>query len=137
MPKVTITAKATVKDEDGKPVVDPETNKAKTIEGSASYDFGEDLDGLVAVCRGDKEVVKSNAIANMTVGIQALIRTAILAGISPEGLQIKVDSYVPGIAASKTIVDPLEAAAKAFDTWTPEQQQAYLTELGQRVAGAE
>jgi hypothetical protein len=124
-----ITARVSQVDENGNKVVDEE-GKAVMLEGSAMYDFGGDLEGLLEKAKGNKEAIYSNAVANLKVTVQSLMRTAISAGASPEALQAKVTAFVPGVAMAKQVVDPIEAAKAAFGTWDPEKQRAFLEQLG-------
>ena len=123
-----ITARVSQSDDEGKKIVDDE-GKAVMLEGSAMYDFGGDLEGLLEKAKGNKEAVFTNAVANLKVTVQSLMRTAIAAGASPEALQAKVTAFIPGVAMAKQVVDPIEAAKAAFGTWDAEKQRVFLEQL--------
>ena len=122
----TIIAKFLVKDAEGKIMKDDE-GKNVYESATADYDFGTDLDGLIALC--NDEVVRSNAIANITVTIQSRIRALKKAGNSPDQIQAEIDKFVPGVAAPKVAVDPLVAAAALFSTMSDEKKSEFLKSL--------
>jgi hypothetical protein len=122
----TIIAKFLIKDAEGNVLKDDE-GKNTYETASADYNFGADLNELIALC--SDEVVRSNAIANITVTLQSRIRSLKKAGNSPDQIQAGVDKFVPGVAAPKVAVDPLVAAASLFSTMSDEKKKEFLKSL--------
>lgn len=129
MAKETITARYAQK-VDGKFKLDGDGKKVMT-EMSAEYDFGGNLEGLIAIAKGNKEAVFSNAVANLKVVIQSLMRGLHGQGSTPDAIAKEVASYVPGVAVRKAAADPVAAAKMAFAGMSPEKQKAFLKELQQ------
>ena len=98
------------------------------IPVTINYDFGETLEDLVSKCRGDKEVVRSNAISNIVITIQSGMRRLALKGYDQSYIQEYFNSYTPGKAASRTI-DVNAAFAAAFSQKSVAEQEAELEKL--------
>lgn len=125
--KETVEARYQLKDENDNAILDEE-GKATYATCQVEYDFGDDLDGAVALCGAD--VVFSNYKANSKVALQGIMRTAKKAGLSDEGIQAKVAAWKPGMVAERTVVDPSTAIQNAWETWSPEKKAEFLAKLG-------
>lgn len=99
-------------------------HKGKSAQ--ASYDFGDTLADTLKLF-GD-EVVRTNAIANIRVGLQNIMRTAIKQGLGPEQIQAKVSVWKPGMA-KLDFSDPKATAMAAFNSMSPEEQAAFVKDL--------
>ena len=93
MAEESITARVSQIDDSGNKIID-EDGKTVMMEGSATYDFGSNLAGLLEKAKGNEDAVFTNAVANLKVTIQSLMRTAIGAGATPEALQAKVTAFI-------------------------------------------
>ena len=121
-----VTAKITLKDEEGNNIKDDE-GKLTYEEATVDFDFGDDLDAAVELC-GD-EVVFSQYCSAARVALQGVIRLKIKAGLSPDAIQDAISSWKPGMVMARTAVDPLEAVLSAAATWSPEKRQEYIDKL--------
>lgn len=118
-----ITAKATKK-VDGQP--------DQVLQATIVMDFGETLDDLIAKCNGNPEVVRSNAIANIVIGVQSGIRSKLLKGYDQSTIQEHFNNYVPGVAASRT-VDISQAYFASLSTKSEAEQEAELERLREEL----
>lgn len=111
-----------VLNEEGKPV---------EIGHKATYHDIATLDDLVVLC-GDGEtgeaIVLSNAMAQITTAIQALMRRVAIAG---GDVQAAVDAYIPGVKAARSSVDHMSKATTAYSKMTKEEREAFITMLEQ------
>lgn len=80
------------------------------------------------------QVVKSNFEANVTVSVQAIMRTGMKKGETQEALQLRLANYKPGVAQRGAIVDPVQAFMAKFAASTPEEKKKLLAELTARAA---
>ena len=127
MARQEVEARLQIKDETGNVVMDEE-GKPTWASALVSYDFGDTLDDAVALC--GKEAVHSNYVANAKVGLQAIVRAKIKAGLVGDQIQAIVDGWKPGMVVEKTSVSPETAIKNAFANWSPEKRAAFLAELG-------
>ena len=127
MAKETITAKYAQKI-DGEFKLDADGKKIYT-EVPAEFDFGETLEDLVKIAKGNKDAIYSNAVANLRVVLQAVIRTKHQAGFTPDQIQKEITDYVPGVAVRKVAADPIAAAKQAFAGMSEDKQKAFIKEL--------
>ncbi len=97
-------------------------------EGSLQYDFGDNLADCVEKF-GD-EVVFSNAVAQMKIGLQARMRAYLAEG---KGVEALAAMWKPGVQMPKS-VDPIAAAKAAFATMSPEERLAMIAKI-QEMAG--
>lgn len=111
--------------------------KAKLSDGErqfvGSYDFGENLDQMVE--KFGKEVVMTNARANMVITAQSVCRRGIKAGKSDAEIQDILTAWKPGVQAA-AISDPLGALERAFAAATPEKQAELLKAVQERLKAA-
>lgn len=112
------------------------TAKAPKVEKEAtiSVDLGENVQDAIA--RFGEEVVFSNYIANVKIGVQSGIRRYLEAGKTTEEIQQAYDSWKPG-ATMDRVVDPVAALAKKMSTMTAEEQAAMFEQLRAKLAGAQ
>lgn len=84
------------------------------------------------------EAVKSNAVRNWIVTIQAGVRRGLEKGKSETELQTVFKSAKMGAVTmvGGGIVDPLQAALAKSATMTPEELQAFIKQLQTQAAGA-
>ena len=121
-----------------KDIKDKAGNKVK-YSASADYDFGADVKDAIRL--HDEAVVHSNYIANGTVRIQAVLRSAIEAEVTkgntkPEQIQAaatqKMAGYKLGVAIDRTV--DIEAAFMA--KWTSMTREERAEQL-QKMKAAE
>jgi hypothetical protein len=112
------------------------TAKAPKIEKEATIvvDAGENLQD--ARDRFGDEVVFSNYLANIKIGVQSGIRRYLEAGLSQEAIQEKFSNWKPGVTMDR-VVDPVATLASRFAKMTPEEQAAAFKELKNRLAGGQ
>lgn len=108
--------------------------KAKTAGGepvTCKYDFGDSLEDLIALCdKGDADgnaVVLSNAVANMTIAIQDVIRAGLKAEKSQAEIQKEVSAWTPGI--KKRGKSKSEKLKEEFESLSAEEKQEMLARL--------
>ena len=118
MAQVEVTAK------DGK----DEGAKAATV----LVDLGENAQD--AIERFGADVVFSNYIANVKIGVQAGIRRYLKAGIDPAGIQAKFDNFKPGVTMDR-IVDPIAALANKMAAMTQEEREEAFATLRAKIEG--
>jgi len=106
--------------------------KAPKIEKEATVvvDLGENLEDAVA--RFGAEVVFSNYIANVKIGVQSGIRRYLEAGKTNEEIQTVFDTYKPGVTMDR-VVDPVAALAAKFSKMSPEEQAQAFEDLKARL----
>jgi len=132
-------------------VNDVATEPAKTDEGTievsaklgkaadgpsatVSYVFGGDL--AAAEAKFGADVVLSNAVANMKVTLQSIIRRMLKAGNNAADIQKAVASWVPGVAIARAAVNPIEAIKAKFRGASPADRMKLIAEL-QEIADGE
>jgi len=110
----------------------PKVNKEATITISVP-ETGEE-----ALQMFGGEAVKSNAIRNWIVTIQAGVRRGLEKGKSEDELKTVFKSAKMGAVTmvGGGIVDPLQAALAKSATMTPEELQAFIKQLQSQAAGA-
>lgn len=128
--KQSVEAKYQIKDENGNAVLDEE-GKPTWAGAIVSYDFGDTLDDAIALC--GREVVHSQYMANARVGLQAIVRAKVKAGLSQDQIQSAVNAWKPGMVVEKTTVDPLVAFSNAFKAGSPEKRAELLAMLGVEI----
>lgn len=95
-----------------------------------AYEFGKDLEQMIE--RFGKEVVFSQARAEMVVKMQAVMRSYLVGGKDPKEI---LGMWKPGVAMPKTAVNKEVATLNYFDGLDPEAQKAMLEKLMAKVAG--
>lgn len=128
--KQKVEARYQLKDTEGNTILDEE-GKPSWAGAEVSYDFGDTLDDAVALC--GKEVVHSQYMANAKVGLQAIVRAKLKAGLNSEQIQAIVDSWKPGMVTEKVTVDPFVAFSNAFKAGSPEKRAELLAMLGVEI----
>lgn len=126
MAKETVSAKYAVKDVEGNNIKDAE-GKTTYATCSAEYDFGENITELMKMA--GEEAVFTNAVANMRIGLQTRIRSLHKTGLTPDAIQDQVNSWIPGVAAPKVVVDPIQNTISQFANWPKAKQQEFLKKL--------
>lgn len=126
MAKETVSAKYAVKDAEGNIVKDAEGKTTYAI-CNAEYDFGENITELMK--KAGEDAVFTNSVANMRVSLQSRIRSLHKAGLTPDAIQDQVNSWVPGVAAAKVAVDPIQNTISQFANWPKAKQQEFLKKL--------
>ena len=95
---------------------------------SVQYDFGDDLDAMVK--RFGAAIVHDKARANMAVGLQSVIRTAIDDGKKGKDLQAIADAWTPGIRkAAKPKTEKLKGAYQDLSEEQREELLAMINDL--------
>ena len=102
------------------PAKDGKPEKSATI----NYDFGENL--AKAVEMFGEDVVFSNAVANMKVRLQAVMRSHLENNKVVEDL---VTGWKPGQVTTGGKIDPVSAVKDAFAGMSPEDKKAFLAQL--------
>lgn len=91
---------------------------------TGTYNFGETLEDLVIVCDDSEEVVRLNAIQQIVVKIQSVMRTAALAG---KDVQEALSNFVPGIPTPK--MSPTDRLIKDVGKLDQAAKEALLAKL--------
>jgi len=109
--------------------------KAPKLEKEAAVmvDLGENVQD--AISRFGEEVVFSNYIANVKIGVQSGIRRYLEAGLSQEEIQSKFENYKPGVTMDR-VVDPVAAMAAKLSKMSPEERAAAFEELRRKIEAA-
>ena len=102
-------------------------------EATVLVDLGENLED--ATSRFGAEVVFSNYLANVKIGVQSGIRRYIKAGMVDNDIQAKFDNYKPGVTLDR-VVDPIAAMAAKLVKMTPEEREAAFAALKEKIAAA-
>lgn len=104
------------------------TAKAPKVEKEATIivDLGETVEDAIA--RFGAEVVFSNYLANVKIGVQSGIRRYLEAGIAAGDVQAKFENYKPGVTLDR-VVDPIAAMAAKLQKMTPEEREAAFAAL--------
>ena len=89
---------------------------------SVNFEVGKELDAMVKKFGAD--VVYDKARANMVVGLQSVVRSAIDAGTKGADLQKVADSWVPGIR--KAAKPKTEKLKEEYANLSDEQKQELL-----------
>lgn len=110
------------------------TAKAPKLDKEATVlvDLGENA--ADAIARFGEDVVFSNYIANVKIGVQSGIRRYIEAGLSPEDIQAKFDNFKPGTTMDR-VVDPIAALAAKMSKMTPEEREEAFNKLKAKISG--
>jgi len=108
--------------------------KAPKVEKEATImvDLGENAEDAIA--RFGADVVFSNYLANVKIGVQSGIRRYLEAGLDQDAIQGKFDDYKPGVTLDR-VVDPVAALANKMAKMTPEEQEEAFTKLRAKIAG--
>jgi len=107
-------------------VIEVSAKKEGFDEVTVTYDFGVNLDAMVASVGAD--VVFTNARANFKITLQGLIRRYLAAGKSGAEITEIVKGWKPGMQMERT-VDPLGAARRAMSGMSDEDKQAFIDNL--------
>jgi hypothetical protein len=108
-------------------VIKAKTGKSDRIfEGTIDL-HDESLDTMKTAFGDD--AVKSAAISDMIIAVQALIRSCIEKGKSDQEIQALINSWKPGVKTSLGPADPVEVLMKKFHAMTPEEQTAFQKDL--------
>jgi len=101
-------------------------------EATILVDLGDDA--ADAIVKFGDDVVFSNYLANTKVGIQSGIRRCIEAGLAPNEIQTKYDTFKPGVTVDR-VVDPVAAMAAKLSKMSPEEQEAAFAALRAKISG--
>ena len=107
--------------------------EGRVFEGEVEL-HDETLDTLIEWIGVD--AVRTNAVANIVIEYQSLIRACIEKGKSDAEIQAIIDAKKPGVKASLGPADPVESVMKKFNTMTPEEQLAFQKDLIERLKKA-
>ncbi len=102
-----------------------------TTSATVSYDFGESLEDLTALC--DKKIIRDHAVRQMVTSLRSKVKQLLLAGKDIDEIQEVINSWRPGDVVVRTKKDPMAAAAAIFETLSEEDQLSYLRKLGANV----
>ena len=102
-------------------------------EATVLVDLGENLED--ATSRFGAEVVFSNYLANVKIGVQSGIRRYIKAGLDDDAIQTKFDAYKPGVTLDR-VIDPIAAMAAKLVKMTPEERKEAFAALKAKIAAA-
>jgi hypothetical protein len=108
------------------------TAKAPKVEKEATVmvDLGENVQD--AIDRFGADVVFSNYIANVKIGVQSNIRRYLEAGLDQDAIQEKLNSFKPGVTMERN-VDPFSAMVNKLKAMTDEERLAKLAELKEKL----
>ena len=104
----------------------PKVSKEATI----IVDLGEDVDDAIA--RFGKDVVFSNYLANVKIGVQSGIRRYLEAGKTQDEVQAAFATYKPGATLDR-VVDPLASLAKKMESMSAEEQEDIFAKLREKL----
>ena len=123
--KLSVTAQVPANEKKGTPQLGPVTISVEcpTTAGEMIKMFGD-------------EAVKTNAVANWTVTLQANIRGGLKRGETQEQMQVRLGAAKMGVAAKGIKVDPQQAYLALFQSATPEDQAKMIKELTQKAQKA-
>lgn len=107
-------------------VIEVSAKKEGFDEVTITYDFGKDLDEMVAKFGG--EVAFTNARANMKITLQSIMRRLLAAGKSSEEIAATCAEWKPGVQLERT-VDPVSVARKAMSNMNEDEKQAFIQKL--------
>jgi hypothetical protein len=102
-------------------------------EATVLVDLGENA--ADAIARFGEEVVFSNYLANVKIGVQSGIRRYLEAGLDGNAIQAKFDSFKPGVTLDR-VVDPIAAMAAKLSKMTPEEREAAFAALRAKIEAA-
>ena len=98
-------------------------------EGILQYDFGDGLSD--AIEKFGDEVVFTNAVAQMKIGLQARMRAYLAEGKDVASLAAM---WKPGVQLPKS-VDPVAAVKGAFATMSDEEKAALIAQIQAMAKG--
>lgn len=104
----------------------------KEREAAVMVDLGENVQD--AIDRFGADVVFSNYIANVKIGVQSGIRRYIENDMSDEDIQAKFDTFKPGVTMDR-VVDPIAALAKKMAAMSDEERETAFAELRKKIEG--
>jgi len=112
-----------------------EITATKVIEGVEKsgtflFDFGADVNEAIA--KFGAEVVFSNFKRSSIITAQAAIRRLLEAGKTQDEIEEAMKAWAPGVSLERTI-DPVRALQNKFATMSPEEQQALIDQLMQKM----
>jgi hypothetical protein len=109
------------------------TAKAPKLDKEATVlvDLGENVEDAIA--RFGAEVVFSNYLANVKIGVQSAIRRYLEANIAANDIQAKFDTFKPGVTLDR-VVDPVASLANKLKTMSPEEQEAIFASLRAKLS---
>lgn len=99
---------------------------------TATYDFGDSVEDAIGKFTGD--VVFTNAIANMKVTAQSIIRRALKAGKNAADIQAIVSAWKPGVAIQR-VSDPMGALRNRLKGASPEERKGIIAEVKELIEG--
>ena len=102
-------------------------------EATVLVDLGESVED--AISRFGGEVVFSNYLANVKIGVQSGIRRYIKAGLADADIQVKFDNYKPGVTMDR-VIDPIAAMAAKMLKMTAEEREEAFAVLKAKIAAA-
>jgi hypothetical protein len=100
-------------------------------EAKILVDLGETAEDAIA--RFGAEVVFSNYLANVKIGVQSAIRRYLEAGLDGDAIQAKFENYKPGVTLDR-VVDPVAALAAKLAKMTPEEQEEAFAKLRAKLS---
>jgi hypothetical protein len=103
-------------------------------EAAIMVDLGDNAQD--AIDRFGAEVVFSNYLANVKIGVQSGIRRYLEAGLGQDEIQAKFENYKPGVTMDR-VVDPVAALANKMKSMTPEEQAALFAQLREKLEAAQ
>lgn len=108
---------------------------SENLSVEVTYDFGDGLEDLIDLCSAGEQdggkVVFLNAVQNMTVTLQSLLRRHLKGGKSQEEIQALVDEWTPG-AVSRTRKSAPAKAATLIDNMNDDDLQKTLQLIKER-----
>ena len=109
------------------------TKQIGDVEKSATiaFDFGADVNA--AIEKFGAEVVFSNFKRSAVITAQAAIRRYMEAGKTQEEIVEAMKAWAPGVSLERSI-DPVKALQNRFATMSPEEQQALVAQLMEKMA---
>jgi hypothetical protein len=110
--------------------------KAPKVEKEAEImvDLGENLED--ATSRFGAEVVFSNYLSNVVIGVQAGIRRYLDKGKTVEEIQGIFNTYKPGTTLER-VVDPMALIAKQMEGKSEEEMNAFFEKLRAKIHGGQ
>lgn len=102
------------------------TAKKDDLSCAVTYDFGHDLESMVAMFGSD--VVFTNARQSMKITAQAAMRRLLKNGKTQDEIQKIIAAWKPGVQIERT-VDPIATFKNKFAGMDEEAKKALIAEL--------
>ena len=94
------------------------------------FDFGANVDE--AITKYGAEVVFSNFKRSAVITAQAAMRRYMEAGKTQEEIAEAMKAWAPGVSLERS-VDPVKALQNKFATMSPDEQQALIAQLMEKM----